>query len=429
MTKTKLLFLSTLLLSTIEPWTTTSRAAAQPETEPAPSPVVEAGAKGFSIKDGDDPPAYVLKFMATLQVDGRLYFNDPSLDTVLLRRARPILGGTVLGLVDFYLAPDFGAGNVLFDAYLDIHPWSWLRLRTGKFKSPIGFERLQNDPDLPLPERGLTSDLTPVRDVGAQFWGEVGGGMLTYALAVLAGAPDSGNVAMDNGRHKDLAADLLFRPLAGRPELGSFGVALAATTGRRDGTPKDTSLVPYKTVGQTTAFAYLQSTTDTDSIVFAIGRQSRINPGLYYYYGPFGALTEAVWSRQHVRKGDVGRSLTHRAWHATASYVIGGTNGYTGATPYHDWNPASRHFGALELSARIGQLQLDPDSFPTFADPTASARRATSLGFSANWVLSRMFRAALAYEQTWFVGGAGEANAITNRGAENFLLTRAQLNF
>ena len=32
-----------------------------------------------------------------------------------------------------------------------------------------------------------------------------------------------------------------------------------------------------------------------------------------------------------------------------------------------------------------------------------------------------MFRAALAYEQTWFVGGAGEASAITDRDAENFL--------
>ena len=373
MTKTKLLFLSTLL-SMIAPWMASSSAAAQSEPEPAPSPVVEAGPKGFSIKDGGDPPAYVLKFMATLQVDGRLYFNDPSLDTVLLRRARPILAGTVLGLVDFYFAPDFGAGNVLFDAYLDIHPWSWLRLRAGKFKSPIGFERLQNDPDLPLPERALTSDLSPVRDIGAQFWGEVGSGMLIYALAVLAGAPDSGNIAIDNGRHKDLAASLLFRPLAARPELGSIGVSLAATTGRRDGSPKDTSLVPYKTVGQTTMFAYLQSAMDMDSIVFAIGRQSRINPGLYYYYGSFGALAEAIWSRQHVRKDDVGRSLTHRAWHATASYVLGGTNGYTGATPYHDWNPASRHFGALELRHASDSCSSTPTAFRP--SPTQASRRA-----------------------------------------------------
>jgi phosphate-selective porin OprO/OprP len=340
-----------------------------------------------------------------------------------------MLGGTVLGLIDFYLAPDFGSGSVLFDAYLDAHPWAWLRLRAGKFKTPIGLERLQNDPDLPLPERAVSSDLSPVRDIGAQLWGEVAGGTLTYAVALLAGAPDSGNLAFDNGRHKDVAAALQLRPLAGRSELGSLGIALAATTGRRDGSANDTNLSPYKTVGQITAFSYLQSAMDADATVFAIGRHSRINPGIYYYYGSFGALAEAIWSRQHVRKDDVGRSLTHHAWHATVSYVLGGTNGYGGVRPHDDWRPASRHFGALELSARLGQLALDPDSFPIFADPTMSARRLMSLGFSANWVLSRVFRVALAYEQTWFNGGAGEASAIRNRRAENFLLTRGQLNF
>ena len=50
--------------------------------------------------------------------------------------------------------PDFGNNTVaLLDAYADLHPRPWLRLRVGKFKPPIGLERLQTDAYVPLPER------------------------------------------------------------------------------------------------------------------------------------------------------------------------------------------------------------------------------------------------------------------------------------
>ena len=69
-------------------------------------------------------------------------------DTFLIRRLRPQLAGTVFGLADFLFVPDFaGSQAVVFDAYADVHPTPFLRLRAGKFKSPLGLERLQSDPD------------------------------------------------------------------------------------------------------------------------------------------------------------------------------------------------------------------------------------------------------------------------------------------
>jgi len=86
----------------------------------------------------------------------------------LIRRARPILDTTVLGIVDFRLVPDFAEGRAqVFDAHVDVRPRPWIKLRAGKFKPPIGLERLQSDPDLPFMERALTSNLSPVRDTGA----------------------------------------------------------------------------------------------------------------------------------------------------------------------------------------------------------------------------------------------------------------------
>jgi phosphate-selective porin OprO/OprP len=404
-------------------------------TPPLPAPAsttnaqVKAGETGFSLRSASDPPAFVLKLNATLQADGRVYFDDPQKDNVLLRRVRPILAGTVIGLVDFYLMPDFGGGQAtLFDAYLDAHPFPWLRLRAGKFKSPIGLERLQTDSDLPLPERALTSNLSPVRDVGAQLWGEIASGALTYALAVLDGAPDLGNIDQDIGGNKDLAARVFVQPFKQAPELGVLGFGLAATTGGRNGSAKNTSLVALKTIGQTTLFSYLAPATDAmgTSTVFASGRESRLNPQLYYYYGGFGLLSEAIWSRQEVHKGNARTTLTHKAWHATGSYVVAGRNGFTGPVPDNAWSLDEGHWGALEIAARYSWIDLDDRAFPTFADASASATEATGVGGAVTWVLSRMVQLGINLEQTHFKGAS---KGTSNRKTENLLLSRAQLNF
>jgi phosphate-selective porin OprO/OprP len=399
---------------------------ATPAAKPGAS--VKADENGFSLRGAGDPPAFVLKFGATLQVDGRAYFDDRQKDNILLRRVRPILAGTLIGLVDFYVMPDFGGGQVvLFDSYLDAHPFPWLRLRAGKFKAPIGLERLQSDADLPLPERALTSNLSPVRDVGAEVWGEIADGIVTYALAVLDGSPDNGNFDLDVGGNKDLAGRLFIQPLKRAPELGVLGVGLAATTGGRNGSAKATSLAPFKSVGQTALFSYLAPTADAmgTSTVFASGRESRVNPELYYYYAGFGLMAEAIWTRQELHKGSERGTLVHRAGHATASYVIGGRNGFNGPTPDDAWNPEAGHYGALEIAARYSAIEFASITFPDFADPAASARRASNFGAALTWVLSRMAQIGVNLEHTELRG----ASKTGNRKAENLLLSRAQLNF
>ena len=127
-----------------------ARLASQPPPAPRTAAAFTADESGFSLTSANRQ--YQFRLKGQFQVDGRRFFGDETLgvnDTFLIRRARPIIAGTVFGLTDFYLAPDFGNNAVtLYDAYLDAHPWPWLRLRVGKFKGPIGLERLQSDSNL-----------------------------------------------------------------------------------------------------------------------------------------------------------------------------------------------------------------------------------------------------------------------------------------
>jgi phosphate-selective porin OprO/OprP len=74
----------------------------------------------------------------------------------------------------------------------------------------------------------------------------------------------------------------------------------------------------------------------------------------------------------------------------------------------------------------VGQLTVDDDAFPLYANPATSAREATSWGVGLNWHLNRNFKINLNYEQTDFKGGD---NSPLNANGEKVILTRAQIAF
>jgi phosphate-selective porin OprO/OprP len=202
--------------------------------------------------------------------------------------------------------------------------------------------------------------------------------------------------------------------------------------------PADTGLGSYKTSGQLTFFSYEAPSSDTTGAetTFAHERASHLDPQLYYYVGPFGLLAEWVWSRQGVQRGNSTAVLTNQAAHATASFVVGGEAGFDGPTPRRSFNPARRDWGALELAVRVAWLKVDPATFgdpggggTRYADPSKSAREATSLGVGAGWILRRSVRVSLIFDRTTFEGGAGTSSAVTDRATENLLLGRAQVSF
>ena len=225
--------------------------------------VVSAGAKGFSLRSADS--ANQLKIRGVLHVDGR-YTNDDEetavYDTVQATRARPIIEGTFADRYDFRFTPDFGQGRtVIQDAYVTarLHPHA--AVTVGKFKAPVGLERLQSASDIRFVSRAFPTSLAPNRDFGLQLAGEFGAGRLSYAAAVLNGAIDGGSAEalgdVDVNDDKEYALRLFSHPFAGSEgRLGGLGIGIAGTWTDQTGTATLPLLPAFRTPEGVTFFRY-----------------------------------------------------------------------------------------------------------------------------------------------------------------------------
>ena len=417
---------------------------AQAATARAATPVLAASDRGFNWKSADG--AFLIKIRGLIHADGRQHLGDEDLavrDSFLIGKARPLLEATFFDLADFRLMPDFAGGTATIqDAYIDVRPWSWLKLRGGKFKAPVGLERLQNDPAVVFPERGLPTALAPNRDLGFMLHGVFGPGVFSYELGIFNGVVDGGSGDADNNRAKDLAVRLFVQPWKANPNsfLANFGLGVAGTTGSQHGTAavfqtmgmttrRTASSAPglpaFRTAGVETFFSYRINDEVADSTAIGQGWRTRLSPQGYFYQGSFGLLGEYIRSTQAVELGPASGNLTHQAWQVAAYYVLGGKPLYEGTTVTTPFDPRKGTWGALELGARYNVLSLDDDAFGTFADPARAAARAQAIGAVANWHWSRNIKLSLAFERTDFEGGA----AGGDRKPENSLFQRIQATF
>lgn len=383
---------------------------------------VTADSHGFTIHsyDGD----FVLNIGADIQVDDRTFSGVGSTaytDGFQLRRSRPVLQGTIFRYLDFFLRPDFGKGTVaIYDAYAELKYFRHAKLRIGKFKTPVGLERLQSDDDTSFVERGLPSLLVPQRDIGVQLSGDFVNSRAGYAVGIFNGVPDSSLTDAAVNNHRDLAARLFLTPF--QPDhnaLSGLGVGVAATSGNVDGEP----LPSYTTFGQNTFVAFASGVTEA-------GHRTRLAPQVYYYLGGFGLLSEYGLNQEGLQKGSFRTDMGVRAWQVETSYILTGEKKSFGSpTPTHNFDPAHGGWGAVELAARLGEFRLDrafyTDGFGSAAtSPRISRERVVGL----NWYLNRLFKIAVDYGNTDFGGGAALALG-GNKPEEKVLTVRFQINF
>ena len=379
----------------------------------APPPNVAADAKGFRLQNADG--AFSLRIRGDAMMDGRFALDDPdhrTASTFYMRRARIALQATLHERFGFKLMPNFGQGRAeLQDAYFDAQLTDLLALRAGKFKAPVGLERLRAPADLSLPELALPTALVPNRDVGLMATVKPFDDRLEAQLALLNGAPDGGNADADTDDGPEGAARLFVRP------LGGFGVGVAGTWGAQRGTAEASLLPTYRTSGRRPFFRYAAD-------AFADGPRARLVPQAHLYAGPVGVLAEAAVVQQEVRRGDEAATLRHRAWQATATVLVTGERAGYGAVrparPLDEGGP-----GAVELAARAHGFSADPDSFPRFAGPDNAASGAAAFAVGANWYPVAAVKLMLSAERTGFRAPDGAA-ALP---AEWLVLGRTQLSF
>ena len=189
--------------------------------------VVIAGPKGYSLKSADGK--HQIRLRGTMHLDYRnISGTDPggTFDTFVATRVRPTIEGTFANIYDFKFMPDFGQGRtVIQDAYVNARFKPGAQLQLGKFKAPIGLERLQSANDMRWVQRGFPTSLVTNRDIGLQLAGDLAGGRFSYQAAYLNGSNDGSSsetfTDLDINDDKEYALRLFTQPFA---ESDSFAL-------------------------------------------------------------------------------------------------------------------------------------------------------------------------------------------------------------
>ena len=407
--------------------------------------VVSAGPKGFSIRSADGKNT--LRLRGTVHLDGRyVEGEDPtlSIDTFQATRVRPTLEGTFAGIYDFKIMPDFGQGRtVIQDAYLAARFNPASVLTVGKFKSPVGLERLQSANDIRWVQRGYPTSLAPNRDIGMQIGGDLGGGRFSYQAAFLNGSNDGGSsetfADVDVSDDKEYALRLFAHPFAESDSfaLRGLGFGVAGTFTDQTGNSLQPLLPSFRTPGQSTFFRFRQfsTTVGAPAGTIADGERTRIAPQMYYYVGSLGLIGEYTEVEQEVSRvvptGVRSATVDTYAWQLAASYFLTGEEAsFRGFQPKARFSLEDNTWGAFELVARAQALKVDENAFTggsnSFADPLTNASEAESWGVGLNWYLNENVKWLLDYERTSFEGGAA---AGADRPDEDAVQLRLAIGF
>jgi phosphate-selective porin OprO/OprP len=384
--------------------------------------VVAAGPKGFSLKSADGKNQ--LRLRGTLHLDYRnISGTDPggAVDTFVATRVRPTIEGTFANIYDFKFMPDFGQGRtVIQDAYVNARFKPGAQLQLGKFKAPIGLERLQSANDMRWVQRGFPTSLVTNRDIGLQLAGDFAGGRFSYQAAYLNGSNDGGSsetfADADVNDDKEYVLRLFTQPFA---ESDSFairglGFGIAGSWNDQVGSATQPLLPSFRTPGQSTFFRYRAAGTTTAATI-ADGERIRLAPQFYYYVGQLGVLGEYTEVEQDVSRvvpsGLREATVDTSAWQLAVSYFLTGEEAsFKGFQPKTKFSPSEGTWGAFEIKARVQQLTVDDNAFgggvESFADPAVSARQADSYGIGLNWYLNENVKWLLDVEHTTFEGGA-----------------------
>jgi phosphate-selective porin OprO/OprP len=317
-------------------------------------------------------------------------------DTWYIRQARPEISGFIFKDFDFRVQLDFPTGpaainGTLQDCYAGWRHYSWLSLRVGQFKEPFGQEQTTPDRFLDFNERAEGDKFTPQRDIGAEAYGTVSGGIFTYEVGWFNG---QGRAVVDQNKGKEEAARLRFQPFATAEEgflfkYLRFGVAGTLASNEKSPVTVFTSNTAYLNVNYLTVAAPA-ATTVLD------GERSRWGGEATWNYGPFGFRGE-TWRRvDHANIGALYHTrIPTDAWSVQATWILTGeTKPIEGRlAPTKPFDTGTGDWGAFELAARVDRVRIGEEIFTTgLASPATNANAVTGYSAGLNWFLTRNIR-------------------------------------
>lgn len=261
--------------------------------------------------------------------------------------------------------------------------------------------------------------MVPLRELGVQVEGSLFAERATYEAGFFNGTEDGADANFAWSGSNETTGRVLVKPfaLAASDHLRELAIGVGGSAGHEHG-----ALPTYKTVGQQTFFKYRTG-------AYTEGQHVRVSPQGNYFRGPLGVMAEYVVSDVQARMDSSSGKLRNAAWEVSGSYFLtGGRNNYGITEPAHSFNPAHplRETGAWEIAFRHSEARLDKTAFPTFADPSASAKEAAETASGVSWYLNRWTKLMVFYENTTFSPGAANLSALA---PERLVATRLLLAF
>jgi phosphate-selective porin OprO/OprP len=354
-----------------------------------------------------------------IQVDGFPGAGASPDGHVTLQKLRPMVTATIARRFDVRVMRDFADDTAqMFDAFVDVRLGAGFRIRTGKDKTPGGYESLLGTTTLPFPERSLAASLSPGRDYGVQLQHERTDGRVSLAAGVFNGIRDGKSAVRtaDVGRGKDVAGRLVVRPFwnaAAHRRLRGLGAQIGGSAGG------DTGPTPsYKTSFGHTYFSYAPG-------AHADGGRRRLATALFYYSGPLGVFSEYLRSAERISSPVATARVANHAWNVTGSLVVTGESASErGVRPRATFDPRARHWGALQVVARYSALATGDSAIEAAIVSASASPSAREAALGVNWYLTSRLKYLLMVERTTFASGpAGR------RAPERGLQMRAQLAF
>ena len=389
-------------------------------------PAAAAAQSALTIASADG--ANQLSIRGYVQIDARAFLDhdhDETPSAFYVRRARIFIDGSTQNWFRFRITPDFaGSRLTLYDAYFEARFSSAFVFRGGKFKVPVGLERLQVGSDLRFVERAFPTVLAPNRDIGIGLGGDLAGDRVSYAASFTNGVADGLSADVESDEGKDVAGRVMVRAWGRDHEArrGTLSVGTAGTWGRASGTLAQSGLPVVEQIGVGTVFRYRSGLTpDTTSL--ADGRRARVMPQATYYRGPLGVMAEYIRTGQDVTRGAERTTCHLTAWQVAGSWVATGEkNSFQGVKPANPLVPGSGHWGAFELAVRYHAFNADASAFPVYADPAGSVRAVRAWDVSGNWYWNAFVKFMVTYERSTYDGGAPDGD----RPAAHLVLARMQ---
>jgi phosphate-selective porin OprO/OprP len=149
-----------------------------------------------------------------------------------------------------------------------------------------------------------------------------------------------------------------------------------------------------------------------------------VSPQVSCYFRSVSAYAEYARSRQGVSRQTTHADITNTAWQVVGAVLLTGETAGERIRPRQAFDPEQRKWGALQLTARYGELSVDPTAFTLgFADANAS-RQAQVATVGAVWFLTTNLKAMANVERSVF-----DRNPDGPRHAEHAILVRLQLNY